>query len=104
LRGALLVVWIAFLPAWLLALNRGVQPTALRVGLSFVFWVGAWQAGHVVLRRERCPVCGGRLFSGEAFESLRATRCANCEREFGAVGSGVRTSARNDDGPTEPDA
>ncbi len=83
LRAALLVVWIGFLPIWLVALKAGVQPTVLLVALSFVAWMAVWAAGHLALRRERCPVCGGMLFTGEVFESLRATACASCEGEFG---------------------
>jgi hypothetical protein len=96
LRALLLVVWIAFLPAWLVAMNLGVQPTAVRVALTFAVWAGLWAAGHSVLRRERCPVCGGALFAGEAFESLRATRCSSCEWEFGASAS----SANQSDAPS----
>ncbi len=83
LRVALLAVWVGFLPAWLVALNVGVQPNVLWVTLSFVVWMGVWSVGHRVLRRERCPVCGGALFAGDLFESLRATACASCQWEFG---------------------
>jgi Flp pilus assembly protein TadB len=82
LRTALLVVWVGFLPVWLVALKVGAQPTVSLVAVSFAVWMALWVAGHRALRRERCPVCGGVLFAGEVFESLRSTACASCHREF----------------------
>ncbi len=85
LRGLLLCVWLGFLPAWLLALRYDVQPSVRRVVHSLVVWMVLWAIGHVILRRARCPACGDRLIAGEAFESLRTTQCASCEREFGRL-------------------
>ena len=100
LRTFLLVVWIAFLPAWLVAMNLGVQPTATLVALTFAVWAGLWAAGHFALRRERCPVCGGALFSREAFESLRATHCSSCGWEFGgSASSATQSEPLTTDGP-----
>jgi len=107
LRTFLLVVWIAFLPAWLVAMNLGVQPTATLVALTFAVWAGLWAAGHFALRRERCPVCGGTLFAGEAFESLRATQCASCEWQFdGSASRAAQSRASTPDGSiiSEPTA
>ena len=80
LRAALLVLWVVFVPAWLLAVHCGAQPSVAPIVLSFVIWGGAFGGGWLILRRERCPVCGERLLPPDVFEALRATECASCAR------------------------